>query len=305
MKNKYISHISLLVTTLLLSACLGKKDSNVSPHITWVVSGALTESDEQIQQELSDWFSPFKNEKDCASVRFYPQVEVIRLDMPESKPVKLISIDPQNLAAANVNWVKKLFGAKPKFEKLTELASDIIKTTRLPDSLKTKTENPKQEEKLRNEIALKKNALLISRELDKPSENNTTARTQLLTSAEIKIGNDTELFRAALSKQLCNVALNKQTLPSIFLFNLGRANAKGIVETKPEPPQKIEIHIPEKSKPVIELPHKTESNPAPKIKPLIKTETKVETRPPAKPTGEDDYVPALNRAVPIKNPKSN
>lgn len=135
MFSKSILLVTFSIVAVAIAGCGGKKDISVKPTVTWIIDGPIVTKDDVLRKEIAEWFSPYKLENICSGLRIYPQINVVRLDRP-GETIKLLNIDPKTLSAGNQNFVQKIFGAKPKFEKLEELAKNEIASLKLHDSLK-------------------------------------------------------------------------------------------------------------------------------------------------------------------------
>lgn len=313
MNSKFV--LFALSTSIAISGCGEKKDINSMPHILWIVSGSPTEKADTFSNELIEWFAPFKDEKECKTVRFFPQVEVVRIDGEEEYKEVILTQDPKTIASKNQNFVQKLFGAKPKFDKLIDISIEKIKTISLSEKLAQTNPNSKQNEKQLANIFTKKASLIIDRS---DSTEKSKAILEKLTSINpenakhyVATGGQPEIFRSAMAKQLCSIATGKESIAPILLLDISR-NHSVIIKVDKEPKDQKVITPPPTEKPPTDTNIKTkntitfnkppiaaasiESGKNPGLVSPNSKSNEVGTHPPS---GEDDYMPGLKSAKPI------
>lgn len=226
---------------VLISGCESKKDFVAKPKITWILSGQPVEKPGMLGKELADWFMPFKDDKLCPKVRFFPQVEAVRLDGADEVRQQLVSIDPQELVQGNQNFVQKLFGAKPKFDKLIEIAAAKITETTFSEKLAASFAPPSDADARRITILSKPADLIIYRDTDKQFGDNLINAIKAAAPDSQKIlvnvGTKPEAFRAAIAKAFCESAMNKKA-NSVTYFVNGPGFALKTLPARLEKPEK-------------------------------------------------------------------
>lgn len=239
-QSKKIAVSMLALSVVSMYGC-GKKDITVTPHVVWIMAKPVASKDksELFKKELVDWYVPFKDDAACPNVQFFPEVEVIRLDGSEEVREVLAVTEPNSLAKKGPNFVEKLFGTKLKFEQLIELARAKLQATEPPDKLMQPMGNGRDvDARLWNVISQKTSSSLIASREEKAQADAMLSKLKVANSENAKlfvhVGDQPEVFRAALAKQLCDSAIKKQPLKPVFLIDV-RTKESGIAIAPPQP----------------------------------------------------------------------
>lgn len=224
----------LLCLALFTTVASCGNDNFKIVKISWVVEGPFLAKNGSLGQELSEWFIPFKDQKECPSARFLPKVELVRLDsLPDKEPIReaLVFTEFSSIKTENNNFVQKIFTGQPKFEALVELAKHNLSGAKpkdellIPMSAISEEDNRKIEKWLLD--ILKKSALIINRDEDRSNLDEITKKLNSINPESEKhiifTGNDVNAFRSAIAKQFCSSTSSKEAAgDTVILLNLGR-----------------------------------------------------------------------------------